>query len=176
MIVEAHERRLPKSAITTFVAGFGLLIPAAAGLGLMGLPAEMSPLPGLTTIPLFVFSVWRLERIVIIMVPVLLFFAWHPGLFRGDTKVPRRSYALLTVATVLSVIYFVGSWKWGLQYQGVAYTRLVCGVNFAWIVLLFFGFARAWQRKPSFKFSLLLHWMLFAWLAWYAFPYLGELL
>jgi hypothetical protein len=31
------------------------------------------------------------------------------------------------------------------------------------------------KRQPSFGRNLLAHWLLFVWLGWYAFPYLGEL-
>ncbi len=38
-------------------------------------------------------------------------------------------------------------------------------------------FVMSWKcTTPSFRSSLFLHWMLFAWLCWYAFPWLGELL
>jgi len=32
-----------------------------------------------------------------VMVPMLLFFAWNPQLFRGEARVPQRSYVLLLV-------------------------------------------------------------------------------
>jgi hypothetical protein len=111
-----------------------------------------------------------------VAVPSLLFFVWNPGLFRGDAKVPKRSYWLLGTAIILSSIWFVVSWKWGLQYQGVRYTYIVCGGNIVWAVFLVGLFAGFRNREVSFKTNLLLHWALFAWLAWYAFPFLGELL
>jgi len=150
---------ISRSGVVTLVAGLGLLIPASAGLGLLGLQTGMCPFPVLTTMPLFTLSAWRLDKLAIV-VPVLFFFAWHRGLFGGDAKVPRRSFVLLAAATALTGIYFVVSWKWGLEYQGLEYTRVVCLANVAWIALLFLGFGLPWQRKPSFKFSLFLHWML----------------
>jgi hypothetical protein len=128
----------------------------------------------LTVVPAFLLSSWHLGRAAI-CVPPLLFFAWHPGLFRGAARVPIRSSALYASATVLSALYFATGWKWGLQYQGAQFNHVVLFVNIAWLILLGVGFARSWTGSSSFKFSLLLHWMLFAWLAWYAFPYMGEL-
>jgi hypothetical protein len=78
---------------------------------------------------------------IAVVLPTLLFFAWHPGLFRGEAKIPKRSYVLFLAATALSVVYFVGSWKWGLLYQGIQHTRIVCGINVAWIVFLALAFA-----------------------------------
>ena len=158
-----------RSAVATFRAGFGLLIPAAVGLLASGVPTILCPLPALTVLPAFFFSK------VAVGVPTLLFFLWNPGLGRGETKVPKRSYALLAVATLLSVFYFVSGWKLGAQYQGIQYTRFVCAINVMWVTLLSLGFLQSWKKNTSFSFNLFLHWMMFAWLAWYAFPYLGEL-
>lgn len=158
-----------RSAVATFMAGFGLLIPAAVGLLASGVPTILCPLPALTVLPAFFFSK------VAVGVPTLLFFLWNPGLGRGETKVPKRSYALLAVATLLSVLYFVSGWKLGVQYQGIQYTRFVCAINVIWVGLLSLGFLQSWKKNTSFSFNLFLHWMMFAWLAWYAFPYLGEL-
>jgi hypothetical protein len=110
-----------------------------------------------------------------VVLPTLLFFLWHPGLFRGEAKIPKRSYVFFLVATALNVVYFISSWKLGVQYQGIRYVQILCAINVAWAGFLGFAFARTWKGKNSFGFSLFLHWMLFAWLAWYAFPYLGEL-
>jgi len=110
-----------------------------------------------------------------VVVPMLFFFLWSPGLFRGDIKVPRRSYVLLAVLTALSGLWFVGGWKLGLEYQGARYTHFVYTVNCVWVVSLWTMFIYSWNRTPSFGANLLLHWTMFAWLSWYAFPYLGEL-
>jgi hypothetical protein len=162
------------SAAATFAAGVGLLFPASLGLLITGVPTKLCALPLLTILPAFVLSTWRLSDAAV-LVPVLLFFVWHPGLFRGEARIPPRSYVLLAIVTVLSTVYFIASWKLGLQYQGAEYTRVVCIVNVAWAAVLVFAFGRTWKNGSSFKTSLFLHWMLFAWLASYAFPYLGEL-
>jgi hypothetical protein len=162
------------SAVATFVAGLALLIPASFGLLGAVVPTKLCPFPALTMLPALVLSDWGLKYAAV-TVPMLLFFRWHRGLFFGAATVPRRSYALLASLTVLSLVYFVWGWKPRLHYQGVEYTRVVRIVSAAWNALLVFAFARAWRKGTSFRTSLFLHWMLFAWLAWYAFPYLGEL-
>jgi hypothetical protein len=161
------------SATLTRIIGFTLFFPAAVGLRLGGVPTVLGPFPALTVLSTFLLS-WPLSMAALI-VPVLFFFAWNPGLFRGDAKIPKRSYVLLALATVLSVVWFVSGWEYGLKYQGPRYTYVVCFVNTAWIGFLWVIFTRAWKVGSSFKTNLFLHWMLFAWLTWYAFPYLGEL-
>jgi len=50
----------------------------------------------------------------------------------------------------------------------------ICAINTVWTVAWWAILYRAW-RASSFGMNLFFHAMLFAWLAWYAFPYLGEL-
>jgi hypothetical protein len=50
----------------------------------------------------------------------------------------------------------------------------ICAINVAWLVSLWTILYSA-SKMRSFKTNLLFHAVLFAWLAWYAFPYLGEL-
>jgi len=163
-----------RSALATIIAGLGLLIPASIGLLLTGVPTILSPFPALTVLPAFLISDLHLWKAAVV-VPMLLFFVWHPGLLRGEPEIPKRSYVLLLIAILLGVADFATSWNWGVHDQGPQYTHAVCAVNVAWAVFLVFSFIRAWKNPSTFKSSLFLLWMLFAWLAWYAFPYMGEL-
>jgi hypothetical protein len=65
-------------------------------------------------------------------------------------------------------------WGYGNEYQGHKYTEIICAINVGWIAVLWAVLLRA-SRLRSFGSNLLFHATLFAWLAWYAFPYLGEL-
>ena len=146
------------------------MIPASLGLLTARVPTILSPFPAMTVLPAFFLS-----PVGAVAVPPLLFFAWNPGLLRGEGKIPKRSFVLLVATAIFSFIWFVVDWKNGLHYQGEGYVYTVLAVNVAWITLLGIAFARYWKRDSSFSVSLVLHWVLFAWLAWYAFPYLGEL-
>jgi hypothetical protein len=161
-----------RSRLVTFIAGVALLVPASVGLLTSGVPTLLCPFPALTVVPAFFLDpgfAWA------VIVPALLFFAWNPRLFQGSAKIPKRSYALLGVVMVLNVIWFVLGWKYGLEYQGRKFTYSVCAVNLCWATFLGVLFAHQRKGKASFRANLLVHWLLFAWLAWYAFPYLGEL-
>jgi len=162
-----------KRAIVTVIAGSALLIPAGIGLKDSG-PTVLHPLPGFTVWPAFALAsvhAWKAA----VTLPTLFFFLWLPRLFCGDGKIPKRSYVLLAVAIALSALWFAEGWRYGLDYQGAKYTYIVCFINLAIISFLAVAFFRAWKMEPSFKTSLVLHWILFAWFAWYAFPWLGEL-
>ena len=156
-----------KSNGLTLVAGLSLLLPA-----LFFNKQESSifyPHPGVLLLSIFLGLRWAAFA-----VPALSFFVWNQGLFRGDSQVPMRSYVLLIVATLVNALWFVVGWKDGLAVQGARYNYSVCIINIAWVVLLSVMFARHRKAAPSFKMNLLLHWMLFAWLTWYALPFFGE--
>jgi hypothetical protein len=167
-----------KYVLTTSIAGSGLLIPTAVGLGvfLPGAPTIFSPLPALTVIPALLLDELHVWGNMAAILPALFFSLWNPQLFRGEAKVPRRSYVLLGLLTVLTFIDLVVSWKWRMQYQGPKYTAFVSAVNVAWLAFLGLAFVKTRKGMSTFQTSLVLHWMLFAWLGWYAFPWLGELL
>jgi drug/metabolite transporter (DMT)-like permease len=112
------------------------------------------------------------SAIFALMIPALFFFAWNPRLLRGSPAVPRRSYALFAVGAVLSLGYFYSLWNEGLKVQGVSYTYSLFSANIAAIAVLGFVFAR---KEPSFRYNLFLHWTLFLWMSWFAFPFLGKL-
>jgi hypothetical protein len=158
----------------TLICGFLLLIPAWVGLNLSNVSMFLSPLPALTIIPTFLLDAIHLQAIAVV-IPAILFFAWNPGLFKGSNLIPKRTYLLFLIMAALSVVWFIGGWKYGLQYQGPTYTHLICALNVAWLAGLgAFLFLRR-KSDPSFASNLAFHLLFFAWLSWYAFPYLGEL-
>jgi len=110
-----------------------------------------------------------------VLVPSILFFLWNPSLLLNQpTNLPKRTIVLLALLTVLTVVDCLLEWKYGVQYRGTRHTILVYIINATWLASLWWSVGRS-QRQPSFKGNLFTHWLLFAWLAWYAFPYLGEL-
>jgi hypothetical protein len=159
--------------VTTIILGLALIVPASIGV-MSGFPTILSHGPTLTILPAFFLASAHLWRVVVVL-PTTLFFLWNRGLFHGESKVPKRTYILFFVATGLSVVYFIASLQWGITYEGIRYVRVVCAVNVVWAISLGMMLARSRSRSPSFRFSVILHWWLFAWLAWYAFPTLGEL-
>jgi len=160
--------------LVVVAAGLCLLIPAWIGLFSSGGPTLYSPLPTLTILPAFVLSRWHLESLAV-LVPSILFFLWSPGLvLKSAPNLPKRTIALLGLLTVLTVVDCVLEWRYGVRYRGTRHTIVIYIINATWLAGLWWVIVRS-QRQPSFKGNLFSHWLLFAWLAWYAFPYLGEL-
>ena len=170
-----------KPLYQTIAVGFVLLLVAWIGCFSSGRPTLTCPMPTITILPAFFllsplspashvpFSYWLAS-----VVPVVLFFLWNPGLFKGNVRIPKRSCVLLICLSALSFVYFAASWRYGNEYQGRVHTAAICAVNIVWILSLWIILYRSW-RLCSFQANLLFHATLFAWLAWYAFPYLGEL-
>lgn len=168
------DHAMMKARLLVVVSGLTLLIPAFLGLLVSKVPTILCPFPALTVLPAFALSSLHLWTAAV-TVPPLLFFLWNPQLFRGEGKLPQRSSWLTVAAMILSVIWFIAGWKDGFHYQGARQVYAVTVANLAWIGLLSAVISGYRKREPSFKMNLVFHWILFAWLAWYAFPYLGEL-
>jgi hypothetical protein len=163
-----------RGTIVTFLAALGLTILALVGSFASGVPEIVTPFPALIAIPALILSAWHMEYSAV-LIPGLLFLAWNPQLLRAEGKIPKRSYAVFAVLVALSAFYFLESWKWGVEYQGAWLTTLFCWINVAWVVVLSLISLRSLIVAPSFRTNVFFHWILFAWLAWFAFPWLGEL-
>jgi hypothetical protein len=150
----------------TFATGTAL--STLALVALFGPPTVVSPYPALIAIA--AFSVGY----AVVAFPAVVFWAWSPQLFTGEASVPRRSSVLLSVLTVLTPAYFGAFWEDGVKYDGLGYVVAVALLNAAILVCLWIWLRRA-KSHPSFATSLTFHALLFGWLAWCAFPNLGEL-
>jgi hypothetical protein len=168
---------LKKTTFLTLLAGLCLLLPSYFGSESQVFLLNPSPfLPGIFHATCeWLLDYRRVEtESATVMLPMLLFLVWNPGLLRGQLKIPRRTYLLLAAVIALSFVYLVGSWNYGVQYQGVGYTFVVDAINLGWIAILCFLSFRNWKGEPYFLTNLAVHWIFFAWIAWYAFPWLGE--
>lgn len=105
----------------------------------------------------------------------IIFVAWSFPRLRIPAKLPRRSILLFALVAILSLVLFHSTWLDGIQHQGLYHTRLlaVCnGVQFLTLLcILFIGL-----RRPTPIAYLAFHSLLFSWVAWSAFPWLGELI
>ena len=165
-----------QSKLLTLISACLLVVPGWVGSFVAGGPTLRCPLPLLITLPSFALVEALTPKWVqaTVLLPAGLFLAWNFRLLGGATKIPRRSIVLLGVCTALTVLYFTAVWRDGVRYQGIHYTQAICGMNCLWLVLLWLLLIRD-CRHSSFIGNLLFHWTLFAWLSWYAFPWLGEL-
>lgn len=135
-------------------------------------PTLYCPFPTLTVIPAFLLppgAQWAA-----VLAPTLLFFGWNRRLFDGQTDLPKRTVAVVAFLSAVTPLDFLLEWRHGLNYRGAHHTVALLIINLLWLGLLWWSTMRASQQQ-SFIRNLATHWILFAWLGWYAFPYLGEL-
>jgi len=162
------------SRLLMTIAGLCLLIPAWLGLLSAGVPTLYCPFPILTILPAFWLYNSGLFQLAILTPPVA-FFLWTPDLlWKRRTGIPARTIVLLALLTILAVVDGKFEWSYGLRYQGAHHTIAIYVINAVWLGILWWAVVR-FVRGPSFIGNVLLHWLPFAWLGWYAFPYLGEL-
>lgn len=163
-----------------------VLVLAAAGLGLVSYAGIAAPVP-----------TWYAPFSLPVVIPALLlgtvlpgplyplilasavlpvlFLLWSRPLFSGQVRIPLRSKVLALVLVGLSAVFLAASWSHGVRYQGMPHTLAIYAFNAGlWFGLLLL---ERWNAKWfSFGTNLGFHWLLFAWLAWIAFPWFGELI
>ncbi|HKR61537.1 MAG TPA: hypothetical protein VJS64_17755 [Pyrinomonadaceae bacterium] len=156
-------------AITTLIVGCSLCLVTFQALN-TGVPKPWAPFP----FPLVILLWLGTPGILVLSLGALAMWAWNPKAFAGKSQIPKRSLILLLILTCLSIFQNIISLPYGKKYQGEFHTIVVTAMNFSLIIALMIIGAWA-RRKPSFPLNLGFHWLMFAWVVSYAFPYLGEL-
>lgn len=153
--------------VAVVILALSLVLFAFLGLFSATDPTSYSPKPMLVVI-----SAWVLSYAAV-LIPAVLFFLWNPNLLvRQQSTLPKRTIGLVALLSVLTLAEFETVWKDAIQYQGPHHTIAVFAINMLWLAILWWAVVRT-LRRPSFGANLLSHWLLFAWLGWYAFPFLG---
>jgi hypothetical protein len=161
MPLEALQQSEMKASYQAVAVALGLVPLAWIGCFSSGMPTLICPMPAITILPALFLAPLHL---LAVLVPALLFLAWNPGLFRAKSQIPRRSWVLLVILSALSVVWFMGSWRYGNHYQGHEYTVAICAVNGVWLVILWATLYRS-SRSSSFHANMFFHAVLFSWLA-----------
>jgi hypothetical protein len=157
------------------VATVGLVLLLSWLTILPGTPHIYAPLNLLVVIPAFMSSGLFGDSYLLAIAVVPVFFGlWCWPVLRGRTTLAIRSVVLLILAVVLSASSLIFGARYGVEYQSVGYVIGVAAINIGcWVLLGVLALLA--RRRPSFVHNLGFHAALFAWLAWCAFPYLGEL-
>jgi hypothetical protein len=103
------------------------------------------------------------------------FLLWSFHLLFARDEIPRRSWVVFPVAVVANAIWCISIARFGLDYHGLSYTLPVIAIA----ILLSLAIVRLMisaRRRATWSINYTVHLIFFAWLAWYAFPWLGELI
>ena len=142
-------------------------------------PCLYSPFSAIVVIPALFLNSYPITRSlsepITALVGPILFAAWSFPLVTGQVGIPKRSRMLAIVLVILSTIFLVGSWAYGIKYQGMVHVIAMYLFNLVFWIGLFVT-ERNNARNPSFVSNLTFHTLFFVWLTWVAFPWLGELI
>ena len=137
-----------------------------------GVPKIYAPFNLLVVLPLFVLG--RGTYFLVFAIVPVFFCLWCWPILRHGARLPTRSIVLLILTVVLSAISLIFGFRYGVEYQGVGHVIGVAAINvICWVLLGVLALIA--RRRPSILHNLGFHAALFAWLASYAYPYLGEL-
>jgi hypothetical protein len=176
---EMTERPWLHLAVCALIVGAAATLSVRAAVPTVGSPfALLSTLFALLVFDLRIFDGDRfrgLAHILAALPVVILFLVWSIHLMRRKPRIPRRSEVLYATVILLSVIYFASAWGGGAQRQGLFHTSILLLMNVGFAALTSFILFKN-RLAPKYSSSLAFHAILFSWLGWCAFPWLGELL
>ena len=139
-----------------------------------GLPTWWSPLPILFIVPIFHLELVRDMWWPLYFATPILFLLVNIPLARGSARIRHWLLIPLLILQVLNWLWIFSFFSFSLGYHGVDYTLAVSFIN-AGLLLALSGLWFANHRRQRFLISLLFHWLAWAWITVYLFPYLGEL-
>jgi hypothetical protein len=175
------EDRMPLRAREWSILGGALALVVVSWTAIGGVPSAWSPGPAAVVSPLLLVGELLLsagaprpfEFAGFLAVPVA-FVAWTMPLRRRDDIAPRSRWAALVLG-ILALAFLPYGAPYGLDYQGAAFVAAMVAENLLFAAALGAVAVRN-RRRPAFKTSLAFHLVLFGWLAWCAFPWMGELI
>jgi hypothetical protein len=152
------------------LAGGALLFLPGSLPYAVGVPTLLSPMPLAPVLPAFL----EVPGPVVGSIPAIVFWSLGWSLFKHRERMGFGPLIFYAVLAALNVVMLIASWGYGLRYEGPVHTAVVATMS---VVLSSCGLGlSAWaRRRPSFARHFAAHWVLALWLAWCAFPYLGEL-
>lgn len=107
------------------------------------------------------------------VMPSLLFVLWNWYVFKGRNTVPLRTTIAFFLLLVSNGWFISTTWSYSISYHGIPWTHWIGKNNAIAMVVLIACWISAIKLKTSAA-NLVFSWVLFAWLCWCAFPWMGE--
>lgn len=153
------------------VAAFGMMTMVSAN------PKIYSPYSFTVFIPAVFISNFDLPDVLFFLAcvfPITVgYLLWAFAFVRPTFKISTISRVLASLIILLSLTFNASAYSYGLKYQGELHTRAVLVINAVFVFVLI---AILWKnsKEPTLYNSAGFSVVLFTWLSWIAFPYLGE--
>jgi len=158
-------------------AGAILVICAGMMTFASHVPSVYSPYSFTVVLPAFAFAALEAPGCVIRVgsaLPItLLYLLWSFVFVKPPYRIPVPASVFALIFVFLSVAYYITAYRYGVEYQGEQHTHAMYAYNAIFVLGLGVVY---WlnARKPSLYSSAGFSVLLFIWLAWVAFPWLGE--
>jgi len=142
-------------------------------------PKIYSPYSFPVVIPLLILSDLLNSSFIAIVVSTLivpiLFMLSIKYFLQDSYRITNVFKIVVFVIMLISTIFLLTGWRYGIQYQGYRHTIAMYIFNAMFITILFI-LNRINKIKSSYISNFLFQWIFFSWLGWSAFPWLGELI
>lgn len=132
-------------------------------------PTMYAPYSLISAVPVVMFP----SYFVVLVVLPIIYLLWSFPLATGQKQIPTRTNIISITLVLLSFIYLMMGWQYGITYQGFFHVISMYVFNILfWSILLVLNLIN--RSSPAFLTNILYHGILFIWLSWVAFPWLGE--
>ncbi len=142
-------------------------------------PKLYSPYSFTVVIPALFASSLNLPTLLFQVASVLplvtIFLLWSFCFVKPPFSITFIQKLICGLTILLSAVFNGGAFSYGLKYQGELHTYLMYTYNIVFVLALSLILWRN-ARKPSLISCLGFGVLLFSWLGWVAFPWLGELI
>ena len=142
-------------------------------------PKIYSPYSFSVVIPALFISELGLSRApvyILAATPTVTFYLiWSFFFINKSLKISKPTIAISLILIILSIVFNVHGYEYGVKYQGLLHTIVMYSYSISFIAALILIF-KSNKTSQTINNCLGFNIVLFSWLGWSAFPWLGELI
>ena len=145
-------------------------------------PTVISPYSFPVIIPAFFISASRLDAPEFFLkclyaLPFAIFYMiWVSQNLTHNYKLSGATKVLTFISLFLSILWYFYGYEYGVKYKGLLQVNVLVAINICFLITLVYFFKTINNGNMSGNLHFhVYHIVLFSWLAWAAFPWLGEL-
>ncbi len=105
----------------------------------------------------------------------ILYYIWTFAFIKRPYVICKPTKYLALILVALSVVFLIANYEEGVIFRGPLYPLVICCLSAILVGCMVILFNHN-KRKPSLNTSLGFNVLLFSWLGWIAFPWIGELI
>ena len=144
-----------------------------------GSPRYYSPFSLTTVLPIFLVYTSGISGVALSFIAAIpnafVFLISTLSLTEQDSKLTKPFTIFCAITILLSIAFFVVSFSYGVTYQGLSHTVLMCIFSSIFIAAIFAAF-KLNNQNPNINNALAFRVLFFSWVGWVSFPWLGEMI